>query len=78
MGPATRGAGAHVIYGVVGLKTHCKALLIVRDADELGATCISRREIIPVDRADLHRFQFATSGPALSEEVATVFNTQPV
>ncbi len=29
-------AGAHVIYGVVGLKTHCKALLIVRrDADEL-------------------------------------------
>src|SRR5437764_14471510 len=27
-------AGAHVIYGVVGLKTHCKALLIVRrDAD---------------------------------------------
>src|SRR5882724_2865848 len=23
-------AGAHVIYGVVGLKTHCKALLIVR------------------------------------------------
>src|SRR6266446_6593634 len=29
-------AGAHVIYGVVGLKTHCKALLIVRrDADQL-------------------------------------------
>src|SRR5437868_12766106 len=23
-------AGAHVVYGVVGLKTHCKALLIVR------------------------------------------------
>src|SRR5438552_11498038 len=30
-------AGAHVIYGVVGLKTHCKALLIVRrDTDPLG------------------------------------------
>src|SRR6266496_1445866 len=29
-------AGAHVIYGVVGLKTHCKALLIVRrDSDQL-------------------------------------------
>src|SRR5229473_3055121 len=28
-------AGAHVIYGVVGLKTHCKALLIVRrDTDQ--------------------------------------------
>ena len=29
-------AGAHVVYGVVGLKTHCKALLIVRrDEDRL-------------------------------------------
>ena len=29
-------AGAHVVYGVVGLKTHCKALLIVRrDSDRL-------------------------------------------
>ena len=29
-------AGAHVVYGVVGLKTHCKALLIVRrDTDRL-------------------------------------------
>src|SRR3984893_991398 len=29
-------AGAHVIYGVVGLKTHCKMLLIVRrDADRI-------------------------------------------
>ncbi len=29
-------AGAHVVYGVVGLKTHCKALLIVRrDPDRL-------------------------------------------
>src|SRR6267142_347923 len=29
-------AGAHVVYGVVGLKTHCKALLIIRrDVDRL-------------------------------------------
>src|SRR5437016_1512045 len=29
-------AGAHVIYGVVGLKTHCKAILIVRrDSDQI-------------------------------------------
>ncbi len=29
-------AGAHVVYGVVGLKTHCKALLVVRrDPDRL-------------------------------------------
>ncbi len=29
-------AGAHVVYGVVGLKTHCKAMLVVRrDEDRL-------------------------------------------
>src|SRR5437764_9908677 len=29
-------AGAHVVYGVVGLKTHCKAMLVVRrDSDRL-------------------------------------------
>ena len=29
-------AGAHVVYGVVGLKTHCKVLLVVRrDEDRL-------------------------------------------
>src|SRR6185436_417236 len=40
-------AGAHVIYGVVGLKTHCKAMLIVRrDADELRLTSIWERETI--------------------------------
>ena len=27
-------AGIHVTYGVVGLKTHCKAILIVRDDDD--------------------------------------------
>jgi polyphosphate kinase len=30
-------AGAHVIYGLVGLKTHCKACLVVRREDTLGA-----------------------------------------
>ncbi|MBN2088830.1 RNA degradosome polyphosphate kinase [candidate division KSB1 bacterium] len=27
-------AGCHVVYGIVGLKTHCKALLIVRKEEE--------------------------------------------
>jgi polyphosphate kinase len=70
-------AGAHVIYGVVGLKTHCKALLIVRrDADQL-------RRYVQLGTGNYHPrtariytdFSLLTSQAQLTEEVATVFNT---
>src|SRR6266496_6262643 len=70
-------AGAHVIYGVVGLKTHCKAMLIVRrDADRL-------RHYVHLGTGNYHSrtariytdFSLLTSEPQLTEEVATVFNT---
>jgi polyphosphate kinase len=70
-------AGAHVIYGVVGLKTHCKALLIVRrDADRL-------RHYVHLGTGNYHPrtariytdFSLLTSQQQLTEEVATVFNT---
>src|SRR5213594_301506 len=70
-------AGAHVIYGVVGLKTHCKALLIVRrDADRL-------RHYVHLGTGNYHSrtariytdFSLLTSEPKLTEEVAIVFNT---
>src|ERR1043166_3448283 len=70
-------AGAHVIYGVVGLKTHCKAMLIVRrDADEL-------RRYVHLGTGNYHPrtariytdFSLLTSEPKLTEEVAIVFNT---
>src|SRR6266576_3570126 len=70
-------AGAHVIYGVVGLKTHCKALLIVRrDADQL-------RRYVHLGTGNYHQrtariytdFSLLTSNPQLTEEVAIVFNT---
>ncbi|HXX40870.1 MAG TPA: polyphosphate kinase 1 [Chthoniobacterales bacterium] len=70
-------AGAHVIYGVVGLKTHCKAVLIVRrDADQL-------RRYVHLGTGNYHPrtariytdFGLLTSNPELTEEVATVFNT---
>src|SRR6266700_4002887 len=69
-------AGAHVIYGVVGLKTHCKALLIVRrDADQL-------RRYVQLGTGNYHPrtariytdFSLLTSEPKLTEEVAIVFN----
>jgi polyphosphate kinase len=70
-------AGAHVIYGVVGLKTHCKALLIVRrDADRL-------RHYVHLGTGNYHPrtariytdFSFLTTEPDLTDEVAIVFNT---
>src|SRR6059036_2668206 len=70
-------AGAHVIYGVVGLKTHCKAMLIVRrDTDQL-------RRYVHLGTGNYHQrtariytdFGLLTSNPQLTEEVAIVFNT---
>ena len=70
-------AGAHVVYGVVGLKTHCKALLIVRrDTDRL-------RQYVHLGTGNYHPrtartytdFSLFTTNPKLTEEVAIVFNT---
>src|SRR6266516_3364903 len=70
-------AGAHVVYGVVGLKTHCKALLVVRrDADRL-------RQYVHLGTGNYHHrtariytdFSLLTSAPDLTEEVAIAFNT---
>jgi polyphosphate kinase len=70
-------AGAHVIYSVVGLKTHCKALLIVRrDADRI-------RHYVHLGTGNYHPrtariytdFGLLTTEPQLTEEVAIVFNT---
>jgi len=70
-------AGAHVIYGVVGLKTHCKALLVVRrDSDQI-------RRYVHLGTGNYHQrtartytdFGLLTSNPQLTEEVAIVFNT---
>jgi len=70
-------AGAHVVYGVVGLKTHCKALLIVRrDADHL-------RHYVHLGTGNYHPrtariytdFSLLTTNPKITEELAIVFNT---
>ena len=70
-------AGAHVVYGVVGLKTHCKALLIVRrDTDRL-------RHYVHLSTGNYHPrtariytdFSLFTTARELTDEVAIVFNT---
>jgi polyphosphate kinase len=70
-------AGAHVVYGVVGLKTHCKALLIIRrDVDRL-------RQYVHLGTGNYHPrtariytdFSLLTTNPKLTEELPIVFNT---
>src|SRR5438874_3890029 len=70
-------SGAHVVYGVVGLKTHCKALLIVRrDTDRL-------RQYVHLGTGNYHPrtartytdFSLLTTNRKITEELAIVFNT---
>jgi polyphosphate kinase len=70
-------AGVHVVYGLVGLKTHCKVLMVVRrDDDQL-------RHYLHLGTGNYHpstaRFytdlSVLTSNKALGEEVALLFNT---
>src|SRR5438094_5612372 len=70
-------AGAHVIYGVVGLKTHCKAMLIVRRyADELRRYVhLATGSYHPRTARIYTDFSLFTCEPELTEEVAVVLNT---
>jgi len=70
-------AGVHVVYGLVGLKTHCKVLMVVRrDEDRL-------RHYLHLGTGNYHpstaRFytdlSLLTSNPVLGEEVGMLFNT---
>ncbi len=70
-------AGVHVVYGLVGLKTHCKVLMIVRrDEDRL-------RHYLHLGTGNYHpstaRFytdlSVLTSNEELGEEVGMLFNT---
>jgi polyphosphate kinase len=70
-------AGVHVVYGLVGLKTHCKVLMVVRrDDDRL-------RHYLHLGTGNYHpstaRFytdlSLFTSNQELGEEVGMLFNT---
>src|SRR5712692_10465716 len=70
-------AGAHVIYGVVGLKTHCKMLLVVRrDADRIRHYVhLGTGNYNPRTARTYTDWSFLTTEPQLTEEVGIVFNT---
>ena len=69
--------GAHVVHGIPGLKTHAKAILIVRR--ERGSV----RHYVMIGTGNFHAknarlyedFGFFTTDKAIGEEIAYLFNT---
>jgi len=68
--------GVHVVYGLVGLKTHCKCCLVVRrEKDGLRRYAHLGTGNYNFKTACIYTdFSFFTADPRLTEEVADVFN----
>jgi polyphosphate kinase len=69
-------AGVHVVYGVVGLKTHCKAVLVVRREAEgirryVHLSTGNYNAVTARVYTDLGLF---TSDPAVGEDASKLFN----
>jgi polyphosphate kinase len=76
MAQALEKAGVHVVYGVVGLKTHCKTTLVVRQ-DEDGLRCYAHIGTgnYHVKTARLYTdLGLFTCDPVLTEDVVNLFH----
>ena len=69
--------GVHVVYGIVGLKTHCKACMVVRrEGKKLKRYVHLSTGNYNQKTAKLYTdFSFFTAKAKLSSEVAALFNT---
>ena len=69
-------AGVHVVYGLVGLKTHCKTTLVVRDdADGIRQYChIGTGNYNPKTARIYEDFGLLTSRTEIGEDLTQLFN----
>jgi polyphosphate kinase len=70
-------AGCHVVYGFVGLKTHCKMALIVREEPDgtLRRYChIGTGNYHPTTARFYEDWGLLTADPAVGEDVTALFN----
>jgi polyphosphate kinase len=69
-------AGCHVVYGQVGLKTHCKLAMVVRDEPEgiRRYTHIGTGNYNPKTARSYEDLGLITTDKAIGEDVANLFN----
>jgi polyphosphate kinase len=70
-------AGCHVVYGFVGLKTHCKMALVVREQSDgsLRRFChIGTGNYHPKTARLYEDFGLLTSDPTVGEDITDLFN----
>ena len=69
-------AGCHVVYGIVGLKTHCKLAMVVREEPDgiQRYTHIGTGNYNPKTARMYEDFGLLTTDEAIGEDVAHLFN----
>jgi len=69
-------AGCHVVYGLVGLKTHCKLALVVRDEPDgiRRYTHIGTGNYNPKTARQYEDFGLLTAHAEVGEDIANLFN----
>ncbi|MGA8256645.1 MAG: polyphosphate kinase, partial [Nocardioides sp.] len=72
-------AGCHVVYGLVGLKTHCKLAMVVRDEGHRGGgirryTHIGTGNYNPKTSRTYEDLGLITTDETIGEDVAHLFN----
>ena len=73
---ALEDSGVHVVYGIVGLKTHCKTALVVRNEGEATTRYvhIASGNYNSKTARNYEDFGVLTSNPAVTRDVGELFN----